>query len=354
MIFYTGSYTNDVSPAPDPKGLGIGCLDLDQANGAIKLLHYTKQRNPSYLTISKDQKYLYAVEELTEDLNPMVFSYKIESTGKLSKINSQNLKGDYACHLAIVENRLIVANYMTGNALSFPILADGRLDSCHQIIEHKGTGPSAERHEGPHAHMVYPFKKGCFYLVDLGIDIAKAYRINYETKNWQAIPEFDIHIESGAGARHLIMDASENFAFVLSELTGEIFVIEKQKNSCKQIQKISFIPQDFKQGFGGAAIRLHPNEQFLYASSTRPDSIAILKVDKLSKMLLLIAHQSTEGLTPRDFDIDPSGNWLIAANQDSDTLVVFKINQESGTLQKCSTFSVETPTNICWLSYREK
>ena len=346
MIFYTGSYTLEGSPALHPKGQGIGCLELDQASGKVKLLHYTEQRNPSYLTISDDQNYLYAVEEMTESQKPKVFSYKINNDGKLTLINSQDLTGDYACHLVIIQDRLVIANYMTGNALSFPILKNGGLGPCHQIIQHKGKGPDVERQEGPHAHMVYAYKRNHLFLVDLGIDTAKAYQLNSKTINWKAIPELDIKIKLGAGARHMAMDASESFAFVLSELSGEIFVLEKQKIGFKQIQSISIVPENYNGNFGGAALRIHPNGKFLYASNRGPDTISIFGIDEHSKKLSLIANQSTEGKAPRDFNIDPSGKWLIAANQDSNTLVVFKINQERGTLGQVSTINVGTPTNI--------
>ncbi len=350
MIFYTGSYTVDGVPVPGAKGQGIGCFKLNLSNGEVELLQYTQQRNPSYLTISEDRKFLYTVEEMTEDMNPEVYAYKIGRKGDLTLLNSQKLSGAYACHLAIVKDRLIVANYMTGNALSYPINEDGSLEPCHQVIQHEGTGPNKQRQEGPHAHMVYPFNKDHIFLVDLGIDKAKAYQLDAETKEWVAVPELDLTFSPGAGPRHMVMNASGDRAFVLSELSGEIFVFEKSDNQFKQVQKISFVPKDYEGNFGGSAIRLHPKGQFLYASNRGPDSIAVFEINSQSGKLSLIGHHSTEGKNPRDFNIDPSGKWLIAANQDSDNLVVFSIDQEKGTLSKVSTVDVGTPVNVAWLS----
>lgn len=147
----------------------------------------------------------------------------------------------------------------------------------------------------------------------------------------------------------MVMDESEKYAFVLSELAGDIFVAENQNGRFKLIQKVSFVPESYTGAFGGAAIRLHPSGKFLYASCRGANSIAIFKINEVTKELSLVSCQSTEGETPRDFNIDPTGKWLIAANQDSNTLVVFEINQETGTLSLSSTVSVETPVNICWL-----
>jgi 6-phosphogluconolactonase len=350
MIFYSGSYTQKGAPSIKPEGAGIGCFELNKETGSIKLLRYTDQRNPSYLVISKDKNYLYAIEEMFESLNPKIFSYRIMDYGKLELINSQQLSGDYACHLAIIDDRLVVANYVSGDALSFPILEDGSLAPYHQIIKHTGTGPNKERQEAPHMHMVKPFKGRNMFLVDLGIDMAKAYQLNNRIKKWNAVPELDIKIESGAGARHLVMDETQRYVFVLGELTGDVFVLKNENKGFKQVQKISSLPEKYDKNFGGAAIRLHPQGQFLYTSVRGSDTITVFKVNNETKKLTLIDIQSVEGETPRDFNIDPTGKWLLVANQESNSLVVFKIDLNTGRLIKKNKKKVKTPVNITWLS----
>ncbi|MCF6224484.1 MAG: lactonase family protein [Flavobacteriaceae bacterium] len=348
MIFYTGSYTNEMSPVPKALGQGIACLDFNSKNGRVELLHFTALRNPSYLKTSNDRNYLYAVEELPESQNPQVFCFRIGAKGKLSLVNTQVCRGDYPCHLTIAQNQLIVANYGSGNALSFPLLKDGGLGSCHQLIQHQGNGPDKIRQQGSHIHMVYPFGNDHMYLVDLGLDTAKAYQLNKKNKKWQPVSALNLRIELGAGARHMVMSSSGIFAFVLSEMSSEIFVFEKQKESFRQLQKISFLPKNYKEESGGAAIRLHPNGRFLYTSNRGSNTLCIFKWDETMKTLSLLGHQSTAGKTPRDFNIDPTGNRLLVANQDSNTLVVFKIDQESGLLSKDSHCSVQTPVSIYW------
>lgn len=346
MIFYIGSYTNEMSPAPKALGQGITCLDFNPKNGKVALLHFTVLRNPSYLKISNDYNYLYAVEELPESQNPQVFCFRVGVKGKLSLVNTQACRGDYPCHLTIAQNQLIVANYGSGNALSFPLLRDGGLGPCHQLIQHKGNGPDKIRQQGPHVHMVYPFGDDHIYLIDLGLDTAKAYQINRKSKNWQPVSALNLKIESGAGARHMVMSLSGIFAFVLSEMSSEVFVFEKQKDNFWRLQKVSFLPKNYNEEHGGAAIRLHPNGRFLYTSNRGSNTLCIFKWDETLKTLSLLGYQSTAGKMPRDFNIDPTGNWLLVANQDSNTLVVFKINQESGLLSKNSYCSVQTPVSI--------
>lgn len=350
MIFYTGSYTQKDTPAVNPEGKGIGCFTLDLKSGEVELLQYTKQRSPSYIVISDNKKYLYTLEEMYENINPQVYAYRIEGDGKLSLINSQKIKGDYSCHLAIVNNQLVVANYVSGNILSYPILDDGSLEPFNQEIQHKGIGPNKERQEAAHAHMIYPFQSEQMYVVDLTLDKAKAYKMDDETHKWVENSEQDVTIEAGAGARHMVMSKTESFAYILSELSGEIFVAKIGNKENEIVQKISFVPEKYKTEFGGAAIRIHPSGEFLYASCRGSDSIAIFNINKESKELTLVSCQLTEGKTPRDFNVDPTGKWLIAANQDSNTLVVFEIDQETGELRSTSKMTVKTPVNICWLN----
>jgi len=348
-LFYTGSYTQVGAPVVNPTGKGIGCFQLNTETGEVNLMHYTSQRSPSYLVVSSDKKYLYAVEEMYKKLNPEVYAYEIESDGKLTLLNTQKITGDYACHLAIIQDRLVVANYISGNFLSYPILEDGSLAPVHQIIQHVGTGPNAIRQEAAHAHMICPFKSNQMYVVDLTLDKAKAYLFDAVSKHWKEAPELDIRIDAGSGARHMVLGEKEETAYVLSELTGEIFVSDLRGKATEIIQKISFIPDTHNGAIGGAAIRLHPNGQFLYASNRGSETIAVFRIDNISKKLTLVAHHSTEGKTPRDFNIDSGGKWLIAANQDSNMLVVFEINEVDGTLKAKSKVEVGTPVNISWL-----
>ena len=52
-----------------------------------------------------------------------------------------------------------------------------------------------------------------------------------------------------------------------------------------------------------------------------------------------INRYSTLGKTPRNFVIDPTGKFLLVANQDSDNIVVFKIDPNNGQLAIASTLN---------------
>jgi 6-phosphogluconolactonase len=74
--------------------------------------------------------------------------------------------------------------------------------------------------------------------------------------------------------------------------------------------------------------------------------VAIFAIDVSSGKLTPAGHQPTGGKTPRNFGIDPSGKYLLAANQGSDSVMVFRIDQQSGALQATGE-SIEVPAPVC-------
>jgi 6-phosphogluconolactonase len=99
------------------------------------------------------------------------------------------------------------------------------------------------------------------------------------------------------------------------------------------LQTVSSLPANFTGKNGAAEIALHPSGKFLYASNRGDDnSIAVFAVDPSKGLLSLIERVSTRGKMPRHFAIDPSGKWLLVGNQDSNTVVTFRINEVSGHL----------------------
>jgi 6-phosphogluconolactonase len=55
---------------------------------------------------------------------------------------------------------------------------------------------------------------------------------------------------------------------------------------------------------------------------------------------------STQGKFPRHFAIDLTGKYLLAANQDSGTIVIFSIDQETGALTPTGGV-VNVPAPVC-------
>ena len=92
--------------------------------------------------------------------------------------------------------------------------------------------------------------------------------------------------------------------------------------------------------------------KFLYASNRgESNTIAIFEIDQKNGSIALVGHQSTLGKTPRNFNFDPTGNFLLVANQNSDDIVVFKVDKKTGLLSDSGKrIKAGNPVCVKWIS----
>ena len=221
ITFFIGSYTE--YPIPDFGGIGHGIysVEMNTDTGELSVRHTIKTRNPSYLAISDDNRFLYAVSELDESNYPMVKSFAINTNSSLSFLNEQLIPGGYPCHIISHEKNVIVACYLSGNIIQYSTRVNGELNSDMTEFKHRGSSVNIERQEGPHAHqiVVHPNGKDVF-VCDLGIDMIKAYQL--EENVLIPNPAKDCKLSEGSGPRHLVFNAKGNLAYLINELTGTI------------------------------------------------------------------------------------------------------------------------------------
>lgn len=350
MKLLIGCYTQKLSEEIIGQGKGIYYFNFDDTTGNMQLESIIPAINPSYLALSADQNFLYAVEEMSEKENPNVKSYRINRKDfQLEFINKQQIPGSYACHLSTsADNRhLLVANYGSGNIIMYPISPDGSIEPISDNVHHAGSGPNHNRQESPHAHMIYPL--GPLFLVpDLGIDQVKAYLIDQEKSKLVSVLESDLTVNKGAGPRHLVAHPSAHYLFVFGELDSNIYVFKKGKGY-KLVQTISSLPSSYKGIPSGSAIKMHPNGKFLYVANRGFDHLTIYQFDEKTGKLTLLEYVSTHGKTPRSFNIHPSGKWLLVGNQDSHTITVYDVDDEHGSLSfKYQNSLIDSPSCILW------
>ena len=158
--------------------------------------------------------------------------------------------------------------------------------------------------------------------------------------------------EPGAGPRHLCFHPSNKFAYLMEELSGTVVVFKYKKGKLKVKQHISSMPAGDTSFAGSADIHVSPDGMFLYASNrAEVNTIAIFSINAKNGTLKLIGHQSTLGKTPRNFNFDPSGNFLLVGNQNSDEIVIFKRDIETGLLSDThNRISVGKPVCLQWIS----
>jgi 6-phosphogluconolactonase len=159
--------------------------------------------------------------------------------------------------------------------------------------------------------------------------------------------------KAGAGPRHFEFHPNRKFAYLVEELTGGIsaYRYSAKTGELALLQNISTLPPDYMEYSGSADIHVSPDGKFLYATNRgESTTVAIFSIDKKAGTLTAIGHQSTLGKTPRNFNFDPGGNFLLVANQNSDEIVVFKIDKATGLLSDTGKrFNVSRPVCIKWI-----
>lgn len=327
-----GTYTNSCSSS------GIYVYEFDSHNAQLRLKKVSDSlANPSYLSLSKDQKFVYAVNESGSKSTVSALSFDAQS-GKTRLINRQDAKGADPCYLINDDNHIIVANYSSGNIAVFPKNPDGSIGEAKQLVQHYGSGKNVQRQQKPHVHMVFfsPDKK--FVLSnDLGND--KLYVYKYDPKAAQAVLSLkdSVAVRAGSGPRHLSFSHNGKWVYLLQELDGRLTSFRYEDGVLVQVGETSVVDSAFKGAISAADIHISPNGRFLYATNRGDaNTISVFRILSKGKKLRFLSQQSTLGRGPRNFAIDPSGSFLLVAHQYSNNIVVFKINKRNGSLSDTS------------------
>jgi 6-phosphogluconolactonase len=337
----TGSYTSG-------KSKGIYVYDFNSRDGSAKLVDSIATVNPSYLAIAPGQKFVYAVSETGNGaINAFGFDQK---TGHLSSLNSQSSMGDNPCYVAVDKTGkwVAVGNYSSGTLAIFPVGGDGSLGAPVTSIKHSGHGANPSRQEGPHVHAtVFSPDNKFLFVPDLGIDKLMIYSFNEKTGALTQARDSVVELKGGSGPRHFDFHPNKKWAYLIQELAGTVTAYSYSNGHLKTIQTISTLPKGFTKRFSSADIHVSHDGKFLYASNRdSSNTIAIYRIDQKTGRLSLTGHQSTLGKTPRNFNFDPTGNYLLVANQNSDDIIVFKINRQTGLLKDTGR-RIDTGSPVC-------
>lgn len=346
---FIGTYTKKEGHV-DGKGEGIYLYQLDSASGYLDKLGVQGDIiNPSFLTLSADGKYLYAVEEIGSDVDEagrvVAFSRDVDH---LHKINQQSTFTFAPCHVSTdSKGRLVfVANYV-GKIAVYPVSANGGLEAATYQEAFQGKGPHS-RQDASHPHSVnLSPDEQYLYVPDLGTDNIYIYKINYDTPQKPLTKIGATKVYPTAGPRHFTFHPTLPKAYVVNELNCTVTLMNWDKSTGKldTVQSISTLPADFKADNTCSDIHITPNGQFLYAANRGHNSIVGYKIDPTTGALSLISHASTQGEVPRNFAISPDGRFLYAANQNSGNIVMYSIEAD-GKLKFRKEEKVPTPVCI--------
>jgi 6-phosphogluconolactonase len=353
-LLFVGTYTEKESK-------GIYAYRFDLASSVLTPLGIAAEAiNPSFLAIDPNHRFLYAVNEVQKykDANSgMVSAFAIDSqkgdrqTGKLKLLNAVASRGADPCYIAFDKTGkyALVANYTGGSVAVFPVQTDGHIGESSAFVQHAGSSINRERQEGPHAHWIETTPDNRFAIaVDLGLDELLIYR--FDAKNGSLTPNNPPYakLDPGAGPRHLAFHPNGKFVYVVNELQSSItaFAYDASHGGLRKLKTVSTLPKNFSGSNDTAEIKVHPSGKFLFASNRGHDTIAVFSIDSKTGTLTLADHFSTQGKTPRNFEIDPSGKFLFVANQDTNNIAVFQIDSNTGRLTVTKR-TIQVPSPVC-------
>ncbi|MEK0422912.1 MAG: hypothetical protein RLZ95_822 [Bacteroidota bacterium] len=328
---------------------GIYVFNFDTVTGkAIELSHTDSVINPSFLTITKDKQFVYAVNETN---NGMISAFSF-SNNKLKLLQQKTTKGADPCYITLSpdEHNLFVGNYSSGNITQFHRFANGLVSNAQQTIQHSGKSIDSVRQEKAHVHGTFFSPNGAYLLTpDLGNDQINIYPYSPNTSLPLDIEKSTLIMSKpGAGPRHLAFSKNGKFLYVIEELTGSISVYSFAKGKTAFIQTVYTHTSDFTGKPGSADIHISPDGLFLYASNRGTENnivkFPILPSGKLEEKKRTLTPSG--GKMPRNFTISEDGNWMLVAHQSTDNIVVFKRDKITGALTNTGN-SIKVSMPVC-------
>jgi 6-phosphogluconolactonase len=160
----------------------------------------------------------------------------------------------------------------------------------------------------------------------------------------------------GSGPRHVVFHPTNAFAYVVGELDSTVtaYRFDAASGSLAPFQVLTTLPDTFVGDSRAAEIAISRNGSFLFASNRGHDSLAIFAVDPASGRLRHHAWEDTRGKTPRFFAFDPYDRFVYVANEDSDTIVAFESDNETGKLAAGDVVRNGSPVCIVFAGAQER
>ena len=332
MIMAKGKYVAYVSTYTRGDHHGIKIYDVDMKNGRLSEKDQVEITNSSYVTISKNRKYLYSITDFG------VEGYEILPDGGLKVINMASINGMRGCYLSTDydDKFLFVAGYHDAKLTALRINEDGTLGEITEEIFHKGLGSIAERNFRPHINCVKMTRDNRFLCVaDLGMDHVVVYELNHTTGRLRQVDI--IRSEQESAPRHLKFSKDGRFLYIVHELKNyiEVYTYEVDEHNnpvFEKIQTISTLNSYHAGGSAASALNFSEDFNYLCSSNAGDNSVIVYSIDKKTGMLTKIFCLPISGDYPKDATLFPDNKHLVALNHESNSMTFFNVDLKKGTL----------------------
>ena len=339
ILLWLGSYCNQ-----DEEGIRV--YRFNQHTGDYTYLTgFSGLANPSFVWVARDGRHFYAVGEEDDPESSSANAFILDpNKPEIQRLSSQSNHAGAACNIILSpdERTLFTSSYGSGCVTEFPIRKDGSLGNDF-VLKFTGHSVNPERQDHPYIHAVNFTPDGKYLLAnDLGMDQIHVFKMRERTAT-DTLPilsngdqpttsvseTYNVAVDPGAGPRHLAWSPNHKNAYLLSELSGQLFVLKYENERLSVIQTLQ---ADTLNAGGSADVHVSPDGKFVYASHRlEGDGITIWKVNPEDGTLTKVGFQPT-GIHPRNFGITPNGELLLCACRDSNKVQIFRRDKETGLL----------------------
>ena len=308
---------------------GISIYDVDMENGRFSLKDKVEITNSSYVTISHNRKYLYSITDMG------VESYEILPDGSLKELNAASINGMRGHYLSTdYEDRfLFVAGWHDGKITVLHLNEDGSVGAIADEIFHRGLGSIAERNFRPHVSCVKMTRDNKYLLAaDLGLDHVKVYTVNRTTGKLRLVDVIRSEIESAP--RHIKLSKDGRFIYIVHELKNiiDVYTYEDKNDDpvFEKIQTISTVNNYHSTSSAASALNISDDFQYLISSNAGDNSVVVYRINQQTGMLTKVFCLPISGEYPKDATLFPDNRHLVSLNHESNTMTFFTTNLDRG------------------------
>lgn len=308
---------------------GIKIYDVDMERGRFTERCDIIITNSSYVTISHNRKYLYAITDTG------VSSYKILPDGNLEFVNTASTNSMRGCYLSTdyEDKFLFCAGYHDGKITVLHLDEScGAVDAITDEVFHKGLGSIAERSYRPHISCVKMTRDNKYLCAaDLGIDYVNIYRLDHERGTLRQVDIIRCDIDSAP--RHLKFSEDGRFLYIISEMKNCIDVYHyHEEGNVPYFDLIQTVPTSDKynvKGVAASALNISMDGRYILASTAGDNCVALFEINQKTGELNRLFSLPVSGEYPKDAALFPDNRHLVSLNHESDTMTFFRVDYEN-------------------------
>jgi len=344
--FLVGSTNGDITES-------VAVCELDESNGTIRMMNALEAGGrPGYVTVHGDKLYAVSSDKQSEDESTLRAFQLSEDASSLELLSEVSSKGLNPCHIAVAGQgvSLLAANYSSGSIVQYTLKPDGSIGDNWYFQQFQGQSVNANRQTGPHAHYINSTRDNKFVLTaDLGTDKVMVHQVGDKGKIQPYQEQPFINLPPGSGPRHIDFHANNRWIYVLNELNSTITTVEYQQGKFKVLATISTLPEGFEGVSYSAAVRIHPNGKYVYSSNRGADDLSVFEIEKNGTLQLVQNFGNGVGWV-RDFNLSPSGNFIVAGNERQGQIVLLRLGKDGKIQQQLSTLEFPGPSCFVFLN----